>query len=86
MTQDKSEDFTTVSEAVKATPRNSNPQFIKPGIYKEHIEIEFEMTFITLIGDGVSKTIITFTVAMVLDLQPSTLAHSVRIMSSSCLF
>lgn len=61
--QDKSGDFTTVSEAVKAIPRNNNTQFIiriKPKIYKECVEVEFNMTFITLIRDDVFKTIITF--------------------------
>ena len=61
--QDKSGDFTTVSDAVKAAPINSNTRFIiriKPGIYKERVVIDFNMTFITLIGDDVLKTIITF--------------------------
>ena len=65
-----------MNEAVKAAPRNSNPQFIKLEIYKKRVEVEFDMSFITLIGDGVSKTIITFTVAMVLDSQPLTLAYT----------
>lgn len=56
---DKSGDFTAMSEAVRAAPRNSNTRFvirIKFGIYKERIEVEVDTNFITLIGYDVSKT------------------------------
>ncbi|XP_024025963.1 pectinesterase 2 [Morus notabilis] len=61
--KDNSGNFTTVSDAVKAAPKNSKTRYmirIKPGRYKERVEIESDLTYISLIGDDVTTTIITF--------------------------
>lgn len=61
--KDNSGNFTTVSDAVKAAPKDSKTRYmirIKPGRYKERVEIESDLTYISLIGDDVTTTIITF--------------------------
>lgn len=53
--------FVNVGDAIAAAPNFSTTRFyirVKPGIYNEHIEIPTQKTFISLIGDDASTTII----------------------------
>ncbi|XP_022951717.1 probable pectinesterase/pectinesterase inhibitor 39 [Cucurbita moschata] len=53
--------FVKISDAIVAAPNFTTTRFyihIKPGIYNEHIEVPFQKTFISLIGDNASTTII----------------------------
>ncbi|WCJ42857.1 Plant invertase/pectin methylesterase inhibitor superfamily [Euphorbia peplus] len=59
---DGSGDFRLISEAVKMVPKRSKNRFvikINAGVYNETVEISREKMNIMLIGDGMSKTIIT---------------------------
>jgi len=61
--QDGSGDFKTIQEAVNNVKDNSEKRVvitIKPGIYKEKLEIPVSKTFITLKGTDRNKTIISF--------------------------
>ncbi len=61
--QDGSGDFKTVQEAINAVPNHSNARteiFVKTGIYKERIVVAAEKTNITLIGEDVKNTVLTF--------------------------
>eukprot|EP00253_Pinus_taeda_P017179 PITA_17179 len=56
-------DFTTVQAAINAVPANNmHPVTInvKPGIYKEKVNIPEDKPFITLVGSGAKTTIITW--------------------------
>ncbi|XP_022143502.1 pectinesterase-like [Momordica charantia] len=58
---DGSGDFKSIGAAISAAPDNSNSRFyirIKSGTYNEHIEVESQKTFITLIGDNAATTVI----------------------------
>ncbi|XP_038895889.1 putative pectinesterase/pectinesterase inhibitor 22 [Benincasa hispida] len=53
--------FRSINAAIAAAPSNRKSRFyihVKPGIYKEHVEIEKKKTFIALIGDNAANTII----------------------------
>jgi len=61
--QDGSGDFKTIQEAVNNVKDNSEKRIvitIKPGVYKEKLEIPVSKTFITLKGTDRNKTIISF--------------------------
>ncbi|MDT3401381.1 pectinesterase family protein [Mucilaginibacter terrae] len=61
--QDGSGDFKTVQEAINASPENSaetTEVFIKKGKYKERIEVKETKINLTLIGEDVMNTIITY--------------------------
>ncbi|UPZ14923.1 pectinesterase family protein [Flavobacterium humidisoli] len=61
--QDGSGDFKTIQEAVNNVKDNSEKRVvitIKPGVYKEKLEIPVSKTFITLKGTDRNKTIISF--------------------------
>lgn len=61
--QDGSGDFKTVQEAINAAPSNSNEEtqiFIRKGKFKERVEVPQQKTNLTLIGEDVTNTIITF--------------------------
>ncbi|WP_369014035.1 pectinesterase family protein [Flavobacterium anhuiense] len=61
--QDGSGDFKTIQEAVNNVKDNSEKRVvitIKPGVYKEKLEIPVSKTFITLKGTNRNKTIISF--------------------------
>ncbi|XP_022148123.1 probable pectinesterase/pectinesterase inhibitor 39 [Momordica charantia] len=58
---DGSGDYVHISDAIAAAPNNGSIRFyihVKPGIYKEHIEVPELKTFISLIGDDASTTVI----------------------------
>ncbi|XP_022150332.1 probable pectinesterase/pectinesterase inhibitor 39 [Momordica charantia] len=58
---DGSGNFVRVSDAIAAAPNFSTTRFyihVKPGIYKEHVEVPVQKTFIALIGEDASTTII----------------------------
>ncbi|XP_071695721.1 probable pectinesterase/pectinesterase inhibitor 6 [Rutidosis leptorrhynchoides] len=62
--QDDTGDFSTISEAIQASEnqRIGTDKFViyvKTGIYKENVIITQLMTNLTLIGDGIDRTIIT---------------------------
>ncbi|XP_065849698.1 pectinesterase-like [Euphorbia lathyris] len=59
---DGSGDYRSISEAIKMVPKRSKNRFvikINAGVYNETVEIPREKMNIMLIGDGMSKTIIT---------------------------
>ncbi len=61
--KDGSGDFKTVQEAVNAVPdqsKNITEIFVKKGIYKERIVVSVAKTNITLIGEDVKNTVLTY--------------------------
>ncbi|WP_462413046.1 pectinesterase family protein [Neobacillus sp. Marseille-QA0830] len=55
--------YQTVQEAIDAIPANNRDKveiFIKNGVYKERLTIPAEKPFITLIGESVENTILTY--------------------------
>lgn len=54
--------FTTIGDAIKAAPNNSLKRInikVMAGVYDEYIVVEAEKTNLTIIGEGIDKTIIT---------------------------
>lgn len=61
--QDGSGNFTTVQEALNAVPdfrKVTTTIFIKNGIYKEKLNLSPSKHLVTLIGESVTKTILTY--------------------------
>ena len=61
--KDGSGDFTTVQEAIDASPSDSPSRtiiFINPGTYKEKLKVPADRTNLTLIGESYETTILTF--------------------------
>lgn len=61
--QDGSGQYTTVQAAINAIPNNSTTQkviFVKKGKYPEKVEIPSSKTNLTIVGEDVSNTIISF--------------------------
>lgn len=61
--QDGSGDFKSVQEAINAVPdfrKNTTVIYIKSGIYKEKLILSASKNKVTLIGENVSNTIITY--------------------------
>ncbi|KAI4326443.1 hypothetical protein MLD38_031758, partial [Melastoma candidum] len=59
--KDGTGNFTTVSEAIAAAPKNSATRFViyvKAGAYFENVEIVRKQTNLMLIGDGIGQTLI----------------------------
>lgn len=57
--KDGSGNFSTVNEALRAAPNNSNTRFviyIKTGAYFEYVELESRKRNIMFLGDGIGKT------------------------------
>ncbi|KAI3793086.1 hypothetical protein L1987_35699 [Smallanthus sonchifolius] len=61
--RDGSGNFTTVQEAVNSAGHRRGGKryviYVKSGVYKEQVIIRQNVTFITMFGDGINKTIIT---------------------------
>ena len=61
--KDGSGDFKTVQEAIDAVPdfrKNTTTIFIKNGVYKEKLTLPASKTAVTLVGEDVAKTILTY--------------------------
>ncbi|CAN0846304.1 Probable pectinesterase/pectinesterase inhibitor 40, partial [Linum grandiflorum] len=61
--QDGSANFTTISEAVTASPDSTNTRFviyIKSGVYFEQVEVNKKKTRLMFIGDGIGKTVVKY--------------------------
>ncbi|WP_042454455.1 pectinesterase family protein [Neobacillus dielmonensis] len=61
--QDSRGNFHTVQQAIDSIPENNTTPveiFIKNGVYKERITIPKDKPFITLIGESVESTILTY--------------------------
>ncbi|XP_024980789.1 pectinesterase-like [Cynara cardunculus var. scolymus] len=59
--KDGSGNFTTIGEALSVAPNKSTTRFviyIKAGAYYEYLEIDSKKTMLTLVGDGIGKTLI----------------------------
>ncbi|XP_071741860.1 pectinesterase-like [Rutidosis leptorrhynchoides] len=59
--KDGSGNFSTIGEALNATPNMSTTRFaiyIKAGAYYEYLEIDSRKTMVMLVGDGIGKTLI----------------------------
>ncbi|KAE8009928.1 hypothetical protein FH972_006333 [Carpinus fangiana] len=72
--QDGLGDFTTITNAIFAAPNFSLTQYhikIRAGTYKENIVIGREKQNLTLIGDGMDSTIITWRKGCKLDISYS---------------
>src|SRR5919197_997075 len=57
--------YKTVQEAINAVPQTTTPDNpaiirVKPGTYKELIYVQREKHFVRLVGEGASKTILTY--------------------------
>lgn len=60
--QDGSGDFTTVQAAIDAAPEGRTTPwriFVKRGTYREHVAIPKEKTYISLVGEGRGKTVVS---------------------------
>lgn len=61
----KSDNFTTITDAIAAAPNNTRPEngyfviYAREGVYEEYIVIPIKKKNLMLIGDGINKTIIT---------------------------
>ncbi|XP_019092752.1 PREDICTED: probable pectinesterase/pectinesterase inhibitor 25 [Camelina sativa] len=61
----KSDNFTTITQAIAAAPNNTRPEdgyfviYAREGVYEEYIVVEMNKKNLMLIGDGINKTIIT---------------------------
>ncbi|MED6121648.1 hypothetical protein PIB30_032189 [Stylosanthes scabra] len=65
VSKDGSGNFTTINEAIAASPNNSAASdgyfivFIKEGVYEEYVSIAKNKKHLMLVGDGINHTIIT---------------------------
>jgi pectinesterase len=62
---DGSGDFTSVQDAVNASPQVADPAkpwiiTVKPGIYRERVYVQREKRFLRLVGEDAEKTVVTF--------------------------
>lgn len=61
----KSDNFTTITDAIAAAPNNTRPEdgyfviYAREGVYEEYIVVPINKKNLMLIGDGINKTIIT---------------------------
>lgn len=61
----KSDNFTTITDAIAAAPNNTRPEdgyfviYAREGVYEEYIVVPINKKNLMLIGDGIKKTIIT---------------------------
>jgi pectinesterase len=60
---DGSGDYTSVQEAINSLPVNNAAEkviYIRNGVYKEKIQVPYTKPFITLIGENVDSTVLTY--------------------------
>lgn len=65
VSQDGSENFTSINDAVAAAPNNTQSTdgyflvYVKAGVYEEYVSIAKNKKYLMMIGDGINQTIIT---------------------------
>ncbi|KAH7836826.1 hypothetical protein Vadar_006146 [Vaccinium darrowii] len=65
VSQDGSQNFTTISDAVAAAPNSTNGTtgyfliYVKAGVYEEYVSIPKNKKYLMMIGDGINQTVIT---------------------------
>lgn len=65
VSQDGSQNFTTISDAVAAAPNSTNGStgyfliYVKAGVYEEYVSIPKNKKYLMMIGDGINQTVIT---------------------------
>ncbi|XAR58411.1 Pectinesterase [Bertholletia excelsa] len=65
VSQDGQYNFTTITDAVKAAPNNTNVEngyfliYITAGVYEEYVSIPKYKKYLMMIGDGINRTIVT---------------------------
>ncbi|XP_039060081.1 putative pectinesterase/pectinesterase inhibitor 24 [Hibiscus syriacus] len=67
--KDGSGQYKTISEAMKAVPEKSKKKrtviYVKKGVYKENVRVEKNKWNVTMIGDGMKSTIVTWNLNVV---------------------
>ncbi|KAK7392294.1 hypothetical protein VNO78_20728 [Psophocarpus tetragonolobus] len=65
VSKDGSGNFTTISDAIAASPNKTSSSagyfliYVTAGVYEENVSIDKKKTYLMMLGDGINKTIIT---------------------------
>lgn len=65
VSQDGTENFTTISDAVASAPNNTDGSngyyliLVSAGVYQEYVSVPKNKRYIMMIGDGINQTIVT---------------------------
>ncbi|KAL7172099.1 hypothetical protein ACSBR2_031737 [Camellia fascicularis] len=65
VSQDGSQNFTTINDAVAAAPNNTHANngyfliYVTAGVYQEYVSIAKNKKYLMMIGDGINQTVVT---------------------------